>query len=134
MANYYGTGRTNWFKVKDADAFKAEMEKFSVEVGEGKGYGEEDGLFALFGLSEEGMPWQYYDEEADDYVDIEWDKVLGKHLADDWVCVLQEVGNEKMRYVNGFAMAFNNRGDVETLNLSKIYDLAKDFGKNINVI
>lgn len=132
MANYYGTGRTNWFAVKDAEAFKAEMEKFSVEVGED--VIDEQPVYALFGLSDEGMPWSYWDEDTDDHIDIEWDKVLSRHLADDWVCVLQEVGNEKMRYVGGMSLAFNNKGDSKHIMLDDIYEAAKDFGKNLNRI
>jgi len=115
MANYYGTGRTNFFKVNDTAAFKAEMSKYEVEVI------EEDELVALLGLSEEGMPWEYFDEDIKNFEQIEWDEVLAKHLADDWVCVVQEVGNEKMRYVRGFAMAFNNKREVKTISLDDIY-------------
>ena len=127
MANYYGTGRTNWFKVNDTAAFTTEMSKYAVEVGEDK-----DGLVALFGLSEEGMPWSYWDEDTDDHIDIEWNEVISKHLADDWVCVIQEVGNEKMRYVRGFAMAFNNKGEVKTVSLDDIYQ--HTLGVNCQVI
>jgi len=36
MANYYATARSNYFKVKDADAFKAWCLRSSLEVLEGK--------------------------------------------------------------------------------------------------
>lgn len=126
MANYYGTGRTNYFAVKDAEAFKADMENYSVYVAEGTEKGQQ--VFALIGESEEGMPVSYWNEDTEDHDDIDWAEVIGKHLADDWVCVIQEVGNEKARYVNGYSMAFNNKGGVKTISIDDIWKLTDELG------
>ena len=132
MANFYGTGRTNWFKVNDAEAFKAEMANYEVEVGED--VQNHELVFALFGQSEEGMPSSFYNEEIEDHEDIEWEDVIGKHLADDWVCVIQGVGNEKMRYVAGYSFAFNNKGGRQFVSLDDIYTKSANLGVYVNTI
>ena len=131
MANYYGTGRTNWFKVKDAEAFKADMANYDVEVGEDVQAHEQ--VFALFGQSEEGMPSSVYDEDTEDWEEIVWQDAIGKHLADEWVCVMMGIGNEKMRYLGGHSLAFNNKGEEHFISLDDIYTKAKDLGKNMSV-
>jgi hypothetical protein len=130
MANYYGHGRTNFFAVKDADSFREEVSKFQVDIIEDEGDGVK--VFALFGNAEEGMPWSYYDEDTDDYIDLDWQQVISKHLLDDWVCVIQEVGNEKLRYLRGTSLAFNNKGGYKLVSLEDVYK--ESLGTNCHVI
>jgi hypothetical protein len=40
-------------------------------------------------------------------------------------------GSEKLRYITGYAVAFNSDGDVETISLDEIYDRAKSLGNKI---
>jgi hypothetical protein len=56
---------------------------------------------------------------------------LALHLADEEVAVLQEVGAENLRFVNGYAIAVNNKGERRDISLENIYDLAKELGSNI---
>jgi transcriptional antiterminator Rof (Rho-off) len=51
---------------------------------------------------------------------------LATHLTDDSVAVLEAVGSEKFRYLNGYAMAINSKGETVSLNLDKIYELASE--------
>lgn len=44
MANFYGTGRSNYFKVKDLSAFKTLIEQCSCELIEG-GSPDEVGIY-----------------------------------------------------------------------------------------
>ena len=44
---------------------------------------------------------------------------------------MMEAGAEKLRYISGFAFAFNNKGEEITIRLSDIYERAKDLGTNI---
>jgi molybdopterin biosynthesis enzyme len=55
----------------------------------------------------------------------------GKHLHDEDVAVLMEAGAEKLRYVSGWAVAVNSKGDLVEIGLSDIYEKAKHLGKNI---
>jgi hypothetical protein len=128
MANYYGQGRTNTFAVKDAEAFKAEMAQYPVEV-----FTHND-KFGLMDSNQDGagFDWSYYDDKTEDDIQIEWTEVLAKHLADGEVAVLMEIGSEKYRYFTGYALAVNNKGETKHIDLADIYKLAETLGTNID--
>ena len=128
MANYYSMGRTNHFAVKDPDAFE---EYITPLVGDGDVIREErDGVDGFILLFPDGVP-NYYDPEDGDSVELEWDTIIAPHLADGSVCVIQEIGNEKLRYLTGYAFAFNNKNESEYLNLNSIYKQAEHLGTHI---
>lgn len=129
MANYYATARTNYFRVKDVEAFTLEVAKFPVEIITSK-QGEET-LVGLLSLDEGGFPYYIYDFDTDTESDIDWQNIFKNHLQDDEVAITVEVGNEKARYVRGYAEAFNNKGECLSWNLDDIYTQAKQLGKNI---
>lgn len=134
MANYYGVGRTNSFAVKDIDAFREEVEKFAVEVS----VREENGktLVTLFDNDADGagFPWEtteYGDDEGYtlvDTVEIDWEDIFARHLEDGWVAIIFEVGNEKYRYLNGTAIAFNNKREARRIDIHDITKLAEEIG------
>lgn len=131
MANYYSMGRTNHFAVKDPEAFQAEIAPI---IGDGDIVREErdgvDGFVLLFG---EGVPSEHYDYEDEDAepIQLDWEDIISPHLVDGEVCIIQEIGNEKLRYLTGYATAFNNKGERESISLSAIYDQAKELGTRI---
>ena len=130
MANYYGQTRSNYFAVKDAEAFTAELENYPVKVITQ----EKDGV-TLYGFLDNdddgsGEIWSIYNNETDEYDEIDWADVLKRHLQDDWVAVIITNGYEKYRYFTGDATAYNNKGESRTINIDHIYDLAKDLGSN----
>ena len=141
MANYYGVGRTNYFAVKDAKAFEAEMADYPVEVITRK---DEDGKKVLYGLMDAnedggGWVWSHYrtltdedgNEEWADF-EIDWTDVFARHLVDGWVAILVETGAEKYRYVSGYALAVNSKGETREINLSRDIDkLAQELGENV---
>lgn len=132
MANYYSKGRTNHFAVKDPEAFQAEVTPL---VEEGEVIREErDGVDGFILLFPEGIPtqvWNPEDEEADEPMEIDWVSLISGHLADGEVCVIQEIGWERLRYLTGYAVAFNNKGEKENINIYNIYDQAKELGTRI---
>lgn len=131
MANYYGQSRTNYFLVKDAEAFKTEMANYEVTVIEQQMHGE-TGYGILDADSDGGgLQWSQFNEETEDYDDLAWEDIIGKHLKDGSVCVLMETGAEKYRYLTGWAVAFNNKGESRRVNLTDIYDLAKELGTDV---
>lgn len=135
MANYYGVARSNYFLVKDPEAFVNEMSKYPVEVIAK----EVDGvvLHGFIDRDEDGGAniWAHFSEDEDgdfdDYEDIEWEEVFKRHLADDWVAIIMETGAEKHRYLSGFAGAYNNKGETKVITLGDIYALATNLGSNI---
>ena len=128
MANYYASAKTNSFQVNNVDDFENELEKFDdLEVISNK----ETSMVTIYSNSETGFVWDYFDEELDDYVEVDWQAIFQKHLADGWVAIIQEVGNEKLRYLGGLAVAFNNKGETIDININNIFELAKSIGKHV---
>ncbi len=121
MANYYEKARTNYFKVKDIAAFNDWVNKFTgLDVVVQK----QEGTVSILFDEESGVPSFYYDEN-DQEIEVDFMEELAKHLADDSVAVLEAVGSEKCRYLNGYAVAVNNKGESVSINLDMIYELAK---------
>lgn len=129
MANYYGQTRSNYFAVKNEEEFRAELEKFPVTILEEEREGKK--LFGFIDNDQDGggNAETYYDDEARQYVEIDWQDFFRKHLADDWVAIIVSSGAEKHRYINGFAVAYNNNGDSTSVGLEDIYNLAAGLGK-----
>jgi hypothetical protein len=119
MANYYGEARTNYFNVKDEEAFLSAMSEIpGIDVQQDK-----DG-FVILGNDCDGYntwyKWGINDEEFD------IPQMVAEHLADGEVAVFLEIGNEKLRYLAGVAIAVNNKGQERTISLENIYDLASE--------
>lgn len=130
MANYYGQTRTNYFEVKDPEAFKQELSKYPVEIITD----EKDGV-TLYGFMDNdidgaGTVEYYFDEETQDTSeDLNWNEFFERHLADGWVAVIIHAGSEKYRYINGLATAYNNKGEGRAIGLDDIYHLATELGE-----
>lgn len=125
MANFYGQARTNYFKVKDEDAFLEELGKYPVQIIKEEKDGE-----ILYGFLDDdsngGGAIDYYEDENGEYLEVEWAEFFKRHLEDNWVAVIIESGSEKYRYISGHATAFNNKGEAIHLDLSDIYALATE--------
>ncbi len=128
MANYIPASRSSYFQVKDAAAFAAFCKKWGVEMIRD---GEHDELFGFLGDDEAGIPSSYYDAEKDDYVDGNFIEELSEHLADGWVAIVREVGFEKLRYLVGYTVAVNSRGESIEVSLDDIYEAAKRLGQHL---
>lgn len=134
MADWYGTARSNYFRVKDEAAFRETFGKVEVEI-----VTDTQGRFGLLARDEYGG-WPSYTFEddlaaGDDDEPQDFDIVatLSEHLATGEVAVLMEVGNEKMRYVTGRAIAVNGRNETAIVDLNDIYDLARGLGENVTL-
>ena len=134
MANFYGTTRSNYFAVKDPEAFVNELVNYPVEVISQLQI-DEDGKPAdtLYGFIDSddnggGDIWTIWNEEDDSYGEVDWADVFKRHLQDDWVAIIQSVGAEKHRFLSGSAVLFNNKGETHSVNLNSIYTFADVFG------
>jgi hypothetical protein len=123
MANYYASARSNYFKVKDHEAFKQALAPFDVQIIE-----DERGV-VIFSNSDEG--WSWWNSETDE--DTYGSEVISPHLADGEVCILMEAGAEKLRYISGYAVAFTNEGREVSVSLNDIYSLAQKEWPNYSV-
>jgi hypothetical protein len=117
MANWYGSARSNYFRVKDRDAFL----KWAERRGVGLFTNDNDtDSFAIHpGGSTDSGGWPALDTENDAELDLTAE--LAEHLSKGQVAILMEIGAEKLRYVTGDAIAVNSRGRVVFLSLGDIY-------------
>ena len=131
MANYYSVGRTNYFLVKDLEKFRQEINEIASSSGEIEIWDDESGENPnKVGLGfPDGIPNFMYNDDGED-VELNWVSIIGSHLEDDWVCVMQEIGSEKLRYLTGCSIAFNNKGVTDQISLNEIYESMEHLGKN----
>lgn len=121
MADWTGTARSNYFRVKDPEAFKAAMERYEVRVLERQHPGSGE---VYYGLVSETGGWQSYDYETEEDI-VLW-KIVSEHLVDGDVAVFVEAGAEKARYVTGHAVAFDATGRNVRVDLNDIYAKAEE--------
>jgi hypothetical protein len=106
MANYYATARSNYFKVKDLEAFKNWCRSLEIEPIDGDPDDDKTGLVAMISATPDGDGWPGCRvNENDEVVGIDLAAEFAAHLEDGWVAVLMEAGSEKSRYVAGWALA-----------------------------
>lgn len=151
MANYDAAARTNSFRVKDLEAFKAHLGRYGLTattfdnpyagdiVISNDKPDEDPNQITLFSYG----GWPSLDEDStasrldlDDISDDEWQKldlratdinqIIAEHLAEDEVAILVQVGQEKMRYLGGTALAVNAAGETRRIDLDDIVDLAAE--------
>ena len=123
MANYYSTCRTNYFKVKDKEAFRNWVVSLCAEGVEFIEADKNKDLVGLlfcngipdvrnvFGDNGEGVECDFFEE-------------LKSHLRPGQVAVYVEAGAEKHRYVQGFAVALTPGKKAVEVSLDDIYKLA----------
>ena len=85
----------------------------------------------LINSNENGFPFDVYDDILGEYVEIDWETIFSQHLQDDSVAIIMGAGAEKVRYIHGYAIAFNNKGETKTIHLTDIYKLAEELGKDV---
>lgn len=127
MANWYGTCRSNYFAVRDVEAFKEMLPKYEATF-----IVNNDGLVGFISNNESGSFPQYWDEATDEDSSIVDE--IAPHLAENQVCVIQEVGAEKARYLTGKAFAIAWTGETILLTIDDIYALAQsEFGSDAKI-
>lgn len=126
MADYEAAARTNYFKVKDVEAFTAFISKLNDCVIITTAARDGDTLYGFYCETDHGtFPCTMYDEETHTHTEIDVVDEIAKHLAPNSVAVFMETGHEKMRYVDGWACAVDNSGKQIHIHLTDIYDQAK---------
>lgn len=152
MANWYGTARSNYFRVRDVDAFTAALEvTFGTAIEVSAGANDMTGFICLLDVDGEGWPICF--EPCTDFTPgaaaglcagcgcehpaggaprrelVE--ELIADHLIEGDVAVLLEVGAEKLRYLTGTAVAVNSRGEHVGLSLDEVYQRAAQLGETI---
>lgn len=130
MANWYGHARSNYFRVKDEEAF----ERWAESIGNLIVIGDTEGRVGL--LSEDeygGWPCSRFDPDTDEVQEIDLYQEVATHLQQGSVATFMEVGAEKLRYLTGMAVAVNSEGKTVEISLTDIYDLARSLGDEVTV-
>ena len=122
MANYEATARSNYFLVKDLPAFTAWCNTLNIEVSPASEQNPD--LIAL--LFAEGVPCSSYNQDTEEYDELDFYGILASHLTEGQVAVIVEIGHEKMRYLVGHAVAVNAAGEIREITLDAIYTLAQE--------
>lgn len=129
MADYIGRYRSNYFAVKDREAFEQFCKRFQMELITND---RDKNLVGFLDSSFNGsIPVSLYNEEEDDFEDIDFLAELSTHLAPEHVAIVMEVGYEKMRYLVGLAFAVNSAGQRVKIDLYDIHEKAKPLGQHI---
>lgn len=127
MANWTGAARSNYVHITDMGGLLKSLESLPISIHSGK-----DGTccFSSEELDSGGWPSFYIDADdsgEDHETEFTFETHIMPYVQEGDVLVAMEVGNEKLRYLTGFATAFCRRGsEVETVsvNLDDIYTKA----------
>jgi hypothetical protein len=121
MANWYGSARSNYVRVKDRDAFL----QWAQSVPDIKVV-EREGTFALLAAGDDGGWPSFRTSEDQDDEEIDLPAEIAVHLAQGEVCIFQEVGAENLRYLSGSALAVNAAGETLRVSIDDIYTLVHE--------
>lgn len=128
MANYEEAWRTNYVKIKDTDKLTKALEPFDIEVW------ANDGFTAFGGTYEGGFPQWGEDSESEE-IEFSFAEHVCPFMEEDQILIAMSVGHEKLRYVSGWAQAYNQKGEFIQIALFDIYKMASDkFGVPLNSI
>lgn len=149
MADFVCVARTNYFRVKDLDAFRAALTVNNIRH---DSWAEMYGYDTVLDTDPDNSPhgsvalffneWPSMDPEE---AESEWRQnhsashspagqptfydsvidLIAAHLVPSDVAVYMGVGREKMRYLDGVAVAVDHRGQTVRVSLDDIYDMAR---------
>ena len=120
--------RSNYFRVTDEAAFRADMATLPDITVDTKHVDET--LVCLLVTGEDGWPTSRTaadDNDEDVYVPA----LVATHLAEGHVAVFVYVGADRLRTLHASATAINAAGDTRQLALNDIYSLAEPLGEHI---
>lgn len=129
-----GAARSNYFRVKDPEAFRAWVSSIPhLRLWDEKSDGTET-LFGIYSDEPDSGRWPGVREGAGgELTDIDLQGELYPHLQDGSVAVLMSVSIDKLRYIGGYAVAINSKGEWRMVHTDDIYDVAKGLGEEINL-
>ncbi|WP_099020825.1 hypothetical protein [Mycolicibacterium palauense] len=136
MADYYGKGRTNVFKVKDIDALTTALAgaDFIVDTRPDRGA---DAVFIRVSDDDASGSWGqlvYTDDDAEP-TQLSVPDMIAEHLQHDQVAVFVHVGSEKLRYLSAYSIAVHADGRQVRVDIDDIYQrAASEFGVTIGEI
>lgn len=119
MADYISYVKSDFFKVKDINAFKELCKKYELDF-----FQDENGEVCFWkeGINE-GIPEGYY--ENGEFIPSDFFQELSRHLVKRSYAKITEIGREKMRYLVGCTFAVHSSGEILMVSLDDIDRLIK---------
>ncbi len=132
MANWYGSSRTNYVRIKDEQALREALESWDIKVHQ---HPERRDFVMFEGAAEDGdFPSMAFDDD-DNELEFSFEDTIVPHLVEGRVLLSQVIGNEKLRYLSGHATAYAWDGRTASISISDIHKLAAEtFGVDPNSI
>ncbi|MDX5895172.1 hypothetical protein [Rubrobacter radiotolerans] len=127
MANYVGSARSNYFRVRDEGEFRRWGETLPGVVIDREEDDPNQFVLLVETGDDGGWPTCRFDEEGD-CSDLDLFGELAGHLAPGEVAILEEVGAEKLRYLIGYAVAVNSSGERIAVSIDDIYERVREAG------
>lgn len=115
MADWYGTSRSNYVKVKDVEKATAALEA----AGEVHTMDKDGTTWVMVSGDDDGDFNTFYTDENDCEREFSFSEWATEHLAEGQVLVLISAGAEKLRYVSGWAEAHTWDGHEVEVNLMR---------------
>ena len=112
MANWYGTARTNYVTLTDAEQVNRIISAFGTTMHqESESCTRTDGKYAFFPNRDSDGDFDYYmfDDDGDE-IEFVWEDIM-PFVAEGEVLVVIVSGAEKSRYITGDAQAYCRKGD-----------------------
>lgn len=129
MADWYGSARSNYFKVRDNEAFKVFISSNLPSMIAEHDTTDNTWWIRADDYGNGGLNWTIYDEDLNSDDSVNAIDEFASHLHQGEVAIFFEVGAEKLRYITGNALAIAWTGDITEINLNDIYELvAKKHG------
>jgi len=125
MGTWIGTARSNYFRVKDPEAFRVWAESLGLDVFDRIDH-QRERRYCI--AAAEGDGWPLSTGRGEDWRKIDFIAELAQHVKPGDIVVCTEAGAEKRRFITGEAVAFRvGFAGVERLKISlnDIYDLAE---------
>lgn len=120
MANFNGTARSNYVKVKDVAAATAALQPFGNEIHK---HPDNDDYIAIFGgCCDTGIFLTLRADDDGEDEELDFAVWAQEHLAPGQVLVLMTAGAEKQRYVSAWAEAHTWDGRSVSIQLDTALD------------
>lgn len=128
MATYVSLGRTNYFLPANRRRLDELLADSGIQVE------QEAGGDRVVLLDTEGTDWVIYRDDEDD--EGTWiPDVIAEYLQPGEIVIFQTIGHEKLRFLNGQAVAVSHTGQQVNLSMEDIYrQAAEAFGVPVNSI
>jgi len=122
MADYIAQTRSNYFKVKDEERFQMFCQRYGLELITPSASEKQQARFGFMIYA--SLPSGRADDKGE-WIETDFVQELSAQLVPGEVAVVMEIGSEKMRFLNGCAIAVNSQGKQVEVGLNEIYHRAK---------